>query len=138
MERQQQVVASLLSTVTSAEVLTSPSRLDALADAFTASTVVDEALTGRRMLSLAGSLRDVRGGDVHSWTMTNHWTRNDPVVGSVAQVGHERAELIFQPLEPVQVRDLALLIERGDRLRPDPLASTRVHLLVGDFRRGCP
>lgn len=88
-KRQQQVVASLLSTVTSAEVLTSPSRLDALADAFTASTVVDEALTGRRMLSLAGSLRDVRGGDVHSWTMPNHWTRNDPVVGSVVVVDED-------------------------------------------------
>jgi len=104
-QRQQAFIKAVMLKVLSRETLTNPARLSEVVDAATSNLTVDDNLDVAKMRSLAFSMRDVRGNDIHFETAPWSGIGSDDVAGSIVLPAQEQLVDLTEHLQTDTMED---------------------------------
>lgn len=112
-QRQQAFIKGVMNKALSAETLTNPVRLTNFIDAATTNLTVDSAMRVDTMRNLGFSMRNVRSGDIHTFTAPWTGVAMHPVAGSIVVMAdsqmatlshHLRTDSMASYVDPVSPR----------------------------------
>ena len=97
-QRQEAFIKAVMLKGLSKDTLLNPLRLASFLDAATSNMTVDQDFSTSRMRSLALSMRDVRGGDIHFWTAPWTGVGTSPAGASIVKVSYPQMKVLSQAL----------------------------------------
>lgn len=104
-QRQQAFIKGIMEKALSRETLTNPARLASFVDAATTNLTVDDDLDLGEMRSLALSMRNVRGDDIHFVTAPWSGIGSDSWAGSIVNPAWEQVEVLAEHLRTDTMED---------------------------------